>query len=85
MLPRGFDIQTMIVIMWIVIIVCMITALMLIKSLDKPVLRVVITIVIAGIIISSYQYTRILGECSRSGTQCTFFNAKVPQDGGFIN
>jgi len=85
MLPGGFDIQTMTVIMWIVIVVCSITALMLIKSLDKPVLRVIITVVVAGLIISSYQYTRILNTCEKNGTQCTFFNTKVPQDGGFIN
>lgn len=85
MLPGGFDLQTMTVIMWIVIVVCAITALLLIKSLDKPVLRVVITVVIAGIIISSYQYTRILSQCEKTGSQCTFFNAKVPQDGGFVN
>lgn len=85
MLPGLFDLQTMTVIMWIIIMLSIITGLMLIKSLEKATLRVVTTILIGGLIIGCYQYTRILNKCESRGTKCTFFTMEVPQDGGFIN
>ncbi len=85
MLPGGFDLQTMSLIMWIVIAVCAVTGLMTIKSLDKPMLRVVIAVLLVALCVTCYKYIRILDTCKSTGTTCTFFTAEVPQDGGFIN
>ncbi|MFN8015342.1 MAG: hypothetical protein U0R17_01875 [Acidimicrobiia bacterium] len=85
MLPGFLDVQTMRVIMWLIIIVSFIVCLMLIKSLEKPGLRVVTTLIIGALLIGCYQYTRVLTTCEKNNKVCTFLNLKVPKDGGFIN
>lgn len=85
MLPAGLDLQTMSFIMWIVIAISIVAGLMIIFSLEKPVLRVLTTIIIATLILTCYMYTKQLNKCDSTGTTCTFFSLEIPQDGGFIN
>ena len=85
MLPSGLDIQTMTWIMWGITILSLITMLLMIKSLDKPALRVVITIILLAVMTVCVQYTRDLGRCESKGDTCYFFSKEVPKDGGFIN
>lgn len=85
MLPGGFDIQTMTVIMWIIIGVCILAGAKIIVSLDKPGLRLLTVGLLVVLCLSCYQYTKVLGECEKTGKTCTFFSLEVPQDGGFVN
>jgi hypothetical protein len=85
MLPSFLDLSTMTWIMYLIMAVGVIVGLMVIKSGEKPMLRVVVTVLIAVLVLTCYVYTKQLRTCDKEGTKCTFFGMEVPADGGFIN
>lgn len=63
-----------------IIVLSYIVLLLIIHNLEKSGLRVMITIIITAVIVSSYMYIQILKEDNAHGRQSSFFNMKVPSN-----
>ncbi len=85
MLPSYLDLTTMTWVMYLIIFVSILVAFMIIKTGEKPMLRVVSVAIIGVVIVFSYVHVRQFNECKVTGNTCTFLSAEVPQDDGFIN
>lgn len=85
MLPAFLDLSTLQTLMLVFMGLGVLIILLVIKSVDKPMLRVFICVLIALLCLASWSYYKMLSNCEKNGSKCTFFTQEVPQDGGFIS
>ena len=85
MLPSILDLSTLRFLMWIIIVIAIVIAVLVVKSVEAPMLRVFVAGFLAIICLSSYFYQKGLTECKTQDKSCTFFSYVVPNSGGIIN
>lgn len=78
MLPKFLDLSHLGMAMWLVMIIGAIVILLVIKSVEKAMLRVFVFIFLAVLCGVCYFYQKELTECKNTGKECTFFGYKVP-------
>ena len=85
MLPQFLDVTHMRIITWVILTVCFITMFMVIKHIEKAMLRVVVAGLLLAVVAGCYFYQKDLAVCQNTGKACSFLQSKVPNVNAGVN